>query len=74
MRYHTVADGVRIAFDGDSETPTLTLASENGEPVTINPSQVGLIKLVRRGLTDLFDCANAREREREGKRQDREHE
>ena len=66
MRYHTTADNIRIAFDGDSEAITLTLTSEDGGPVVIGPNQVGLIKLLRRGLTDLFDCERARERDAHG--------
>lgn len=63
MRYHTIADNVGLAVDTDSNPCTMTLTDERtGGTVTITESQVGLIKLIRRGMADIFDAGRARER------------
>jgi hypothetical protein len=64
MRYRTVADNVGIAVDTDTNPATLTLTDERtGGTVTITEGQLAIIKLVRRGMADLFDATRQRERE-----------
>ena len=70
MRYHTTTDNITIAFDSDSDHITLRLDSADGGPVVIQPNQLGIIRLVRRGLNDLFEAQRERD---ERKRQEREH-
>ena len=63
MRYHTTIDHIGIAVDTDHVPSTLTLTdSRSHGSVTIDETQLALIKLVRRGFTDLFDAARDRER------------
>jgi hypothetical protein len=63
MRYRTVADNIGLAVDTDSNPATMTLTDErSGETVTVTESQVGLIKLIRRGMADIFDAGRVRER------------
>lgn len=64
MRYHTTADNVGITVNTDATPATLTLTNETtGENVIIRATQLGIIKLLRRGLTDILDAAVQRKHE-----------
>jgi hypothetical protein len=62
MKYHTIADHVRIAVDTDTIPSSVTLTDIRTDgSIVIREDQLALIKIVRRGFTDLFDAVRKRE-------------
>jgi hypothetical protein len=65
MRYHTTTDGVGITCDTNGNPATLTLTDETtGHSVVIRDYQYALMKLVRRGMSDLQEVSREREERR----------
>lgn len=61
MRYHTTADNIGITVNTDAHPATLTLTDERtNQSVTIAATQFGIIKLLRRGMSDILDDAAQR--------------
>lgn len=65
MRYSTTIDNARLDVDLTQAMPVLTITdiTTPGKPsVTIAADGYGLIKVLRRALTDISDTLQARER------------
>lgn len=62
MQYTTAVDGISLSVNTDIAPPTLTLCHEgSGSVITLTAAQAGLIKLLRRSLTDVLDATKRRE-------------
>lgn len=62
MQYTTAVDGISLSVNTDTTPPTLTLCHEgSGSVITLTAAQTGLIKLLRRSLTDVLDATKRRE-------------
>jgi hypothetical protein len=58
MKYHSTIDNITISVDTDAHPPTLSLTNPEGAVLMLDGRQAGLMKLVRRGMTDIMDAVH----------------